>query len=65
MKYQNSDQDKNELLYALASMYRQYCSGKTGHEFMGAGENAQEILEKYGILKGANEMGGNGIISIK
>ena len=52
----------NEFIDALARMYRQYCGGKTGHEFMGAGENAQEILEKYGLLKNANEMGGNGIV---
>ena len=30
-------------------MYVQYCGDNFGHSFMGAGENAIEILEKYGL----------------
>lgn len=49
-----------EVLASLAEMYMQYCSDKSGHSFMSAGEGAQEILERYGLLKGANAMGGDG-----
>lgn len=38
-----------ELLNALGLMYGQYCSKKLGHDFMGAGEAAIELLEEYGI----------------
>ena len=42
--------EKNaELLNALGLMYGQYCSKKLGHDFMGAGEAAIELLEEYGI----------------
>lgn len=37
-----------EILDALYWMYKQYCGN--GHYFMGAGEEASEILEKYGYL---------------
>jgi hypothetical protein len=39
-----------EALYALISMWNQYC-GKDGHSFMNAGEEASAVLMKYGILK--------------
>lgn len=35
-----------ELVGALEMMYDQYCD--RGHIFMSAGENASEILSKYG-----------------
>lgn len=38
-----------EAIIALADMYDQYCGDNFGHDFMGAGENAIEILEKYGL----------------
>lgn len=41
---------KKEILYALYQMYNQYCSSG-GHDFMGAGENASEILEDYGYIE--------------
>lgn len=39
-----------EALDALYHMYVQYCSGKWGHQFMGAGETASEILEDAGYI---------------
>jgi hypothetical protein len=38
-----------KLLNALGGMYGQYCAKPHGHDFMGAGEEAIEILEDYGI----------------
>lgn len=38
-----------KLLNALGLMYGQYCSKPMGHDFMGAGEAAIEVLEDYGI----------------
>jgi hypothetical protein len=32
-------------------MYEQYCSGTFGHDFMGAGESAMNIFDKYGLSK--------------
>jgi len=49
-----SDVHSEELrktIEALCMMYEQYCSGKFGHDFMGAGEAAIEILDKYGLTK--------------
>ena len=45
-----------QLLDALYGMYSQYCSG--GHDFMGAGEDASELLENAGYIKvnGAGEI---------
>ena len=40
---------KKELLDSLYWMYEQYCAGR-GHDFMGAGETACEILEDYGYI---------------
>lgn len=37
------------LLNAVGLMYAQYCKKKLGHDFMGAGEAAIEILEDYEI----------------
>lgn len=42
---------KKEILYALASMWEQYCPPPYGHSFMSAGENAEEVLEDCGLLK--------------
>jgi hypothetical protein len=39
---------ERENLDALYWMYIQYCSG--GHDFMGAGEDASEILENAGYI---------------
>lgn len=39
---------ETELLDALYWMYSQYCSG--GHDFMGAGETASELLENAGYI---------------
>ena len=44
-----SKPSKKEILDALYWMYTQYCSG--GHDFMGAGEQASEILELYEYIK--------------
>lgn len=38
-----------ELLVALGWMYEQYCGDNYGHNFMGAGQYAIEVLEKYGL----------------
>lgn len=43
------------LLVSLAWMYEQYCGDNYGHNFMGAGEDAIEILESYGL---GNEVDG-------
>ena len=56
------DDEKREILEALAEMYTQYCGGRSGHMFITAGEHAQEILERYGILTDTNAMGGEGTI---
>ena len=59
------EEEKKELLYALAQMYSQYCGDEAGHECMSAGEHAQEILERAGVLTGTNGWGGNGTIDWK
>jgi hypothetical protein len=40
-----------EALDALMSMWNQYCPPPMGHACMSAGEDAEEVLEKYGLLK--------------
>ena len=40
---------ETELLDALYWIYTQYCG--RGHDFMGAGENASELLENAGYIK--------------
>lgn len=50
-----ADKEKRILL-ALADMYGQYCSGRFGHDFMSAGENACEILDNYGLMKLDDEL---------
>jgi hypothetical protein len=47
---------KKEILDSLYWMYVQYCGN--GHSFMGAGEDASEILEQYGYI----EVDGAGVI---
>ncbi len=39
----------NNAVWALLSMYEQYCGDKYGHSFMGAGEEAIGVLDSYGI----------------
>lgn len=48
-----------EALEALCDMWSQYCDGPSGHCFMSAGENADEVLSKYGLLKNDNGTGGD------
>lgn len=53
-----------QTLSALATMWNQYCSSPTGHQFMCAGEEASEVLERYGLLSAiegetSNAMYGN------
>ncbi len=54
LEYANRYKDKaveettTELLDSLYWMYMQYCHG--GHHFMGAGEDASELLEKAGYI---------------
>jgi hypothetical protein len=52
------DKETQRILSALTSMYFQYCNKPYGHDFMGAGEMAIEVLEDYGLAsenKGVNE----------
>lgn len=42
-------EELRKALIALAWMYDQYCGDNFGHNFMGAGEDAIEILENYGL----------------
>jgi len=41
---------KKQILSALASMWNQYCPPPWTHNFMSAGEEAEEVLEAYGLL---------------
>lgn len=47
-----------EALDALCDMWSQYCDGPSGHMFMSAGENAADVLDKYGLLMNDNGTGG-------
>jgi hypothetical protein len=52
------DKETQRILNALTSMYFQYCNSPYGHDFMGAGEMAIEVLEDYGLASeavGVNE----------
>jgi hypothetical protein len=52
------DKETQRILDALTSMYFQYCNRPYGHDFMGAGERAIEVLEDYGLATedlGVNE----------
>lgn len=42
--------DKDEALESLCCMYNQYCNGPSGHDFMSAGENTLEVLEKHKLF---------------
>lgn len=46
---EESRKKEARLLEALARMYSQYCEHPYGHDFMGAGESAIELLEEYGV----------------
>lgn len=50
--------DLYEALEALCDMWNQYCGGKWGHEFIGAGENCADVLDKYNLLKNDKGTGG-------
>lgn len=52
-------QELYDALSALCDMWDQYCSGECGHMFMSAGENAEEILNKYDLLKNSHACGGD------
>jgi len=52
----NEEELKKRLyraLDALGGMYMQYTPGEFGHDFMSAGETAQDLLGKEGLLDGA------------
>lgn len=51
------NQELFEALEALCDMWSQYCGDEWGHSFMTAGENTQDVLDKYGLLTPS----GNGI----
>ena len=44
------NKDLFQALEALCMMWEQYCGGKWGHECMSAGEEAEEVLDKWGLL---------------
>lgn len=52
------NKDLFEALEALCEMWNQYCDEPTGHMFMSAGENCQEVLSKHGLLKNETWIGG-------
>lgn len=39
-----------EVLEALCGMWEQYCGDEWGHSCMSAGEECEEVLDKYGLL---------------
>lgn len=45
----NLTAELKDALVALGRMYQQYCGPNFGHNFMGAGEYAIDVLEKYGL----------------
>lgn len=47
-----------EVLDALCDMWSQYCPQPYGHMFMSAGEGAEDVLLKYGLLKNDTGYGG-------
>jgi len=47
-----------EALEALCFMWEQYCGDEYGHMCMCAGENCQDVLDKYFLLKNDNGYGG-------
>lgn len=52
------DKESQRILMALTNMYFQYCNSPYGHDFMGAGESAIDVLEDYGLASeavGVNE----------
>ena len=46
---EQTETELREAVVALGFMYSQYCGPNFGHDFMGAGESAIEVLEKYGL----------------
>jgi len=47
-----------EVLESLCDMWDQYCPQPYGHMCMSAGEGAEEVLFKYGLLKNDTGYGG-------
>ena len=46
----HTQKEERNILNALYGMYNQYCA-TGGHAFMGAGEDASDILERYGYIE--------------
>lgn len=44
------DKELFSALEALCSMWAQYCPQPYGHMCMSAGEEAEEVLDKHGLL---------------
>ncbi len=56
--FKDLDKETLRILDALTYMYFQYCNSPYGHDFMGAGERAIDVLEDYGLASeavGVNE----------
>ena len=45
------DKDLFDALSALSSMWNQYCPPPWTHEFMSAGEEAEEVLQKWQLMR--------------
>lgn len=43
-------QEVYDLLSAFCSMWSQYCDGEWGHMCMSAGEETEEVLDRYKLL---------------
>jgi len=43
-------QELFDALDALCSMWSQYCEGEAGHCCMTAGENCEDVLDRYNLL---------------
>jgi len=50
-KLKERNEDLFEALAALSGMWNQYCSPPWTHEFMNAGEDAEEVLKKWDLLR--------------
>lgn len=49
------DRQLYNALRALCLMWRQYCDGPSGHMFMTAGEDTEEVLDEHGLLTPTGE----------
>jgi len=50
-KLKERNEDLFESLAALSGMWNQYCPPPWTHEFMNAGEDAEEVLKKWDLLR--------------